>query len=306
MTGKRYIKPLKDFSAYRALRMLLRCKAVQPAFRYFLKSYGGNYLLLRFRQRWGITKIPILNTAHKLDDRIPFDGKKLCAYSDFARFILRNVALLFEKLEKEAAEAAVSRLLRLLGGCYKKSAAVYQFCLSSTRYPPERGRRIFFRPNLVASSYLCMPGLHTVIAAALYVFMRHELHFLPLPEQTALLSEIHRGAMAAVESALFIKQQNIHGVAAALFLLSAAGISDFTDFDAEAFINSLFESDSGIENSDIFEIRSAILNLYRSFLEESKNAAEWQRPIYRWCKDFAEKTCQQDAFHRLELQLDLI
>lgn len=288
--------------------MLLSTQEIRSAVRSFFKSFADNYLLLAFRQRWGLTKIPTLRTAHELDRRIPFDRKRGSAYSDYAGFILRTVALLFEELEPVHAEGAVCRLFRLFGGCYAKSAAVYRFCLSSTRETGERRGRICIRPNPFAPADLCMPGVQVALIAALFAFVRKELptSTLPLPEQAALLSEIQRGALAVIESALFVKRHNVHGVAAAFFLLTAGLEADFSSFYAESFINSLFDSESGMENSDIFEIRSYIFNTYHSFLEESKTSAEWQHPLYRWFRDYAEKTGQQDAFHRLELQLDLI
>ncbi|MGP1459558.1 MAG: hypothetical protein ACTTKL_09645 [Treponema sp.] len=287
-------------------------KATKQACAYFLSNVWNNFFALQQKQKFRLSKIPVINVDHPLDEKIPFVKNKMQAYSDFVGLFLRVISMFLKKLNRHTAGKLCSYFLIFIGSLYANAAFVYRFCMTTTSRPKYQSGFKFLLIRLLDPHLLCVPSLHVAIAAGVYAFVRQAFADIPdsgisPEEKERFLSEIYRGALEITESVLFVKQHSVNCVAAALYMVSTMnGEGFFSEEDALRFIEKLFSESAELYEDDAREIREYTARMYSSLLADYQTAAEWQNPLFRWIKNYAEQTEQTADLTRLELQLELM
>ena len=303
---------MEKFSAIKPFFTMPFYQATKQACSYFLSNVWNNFFVLQQKQKFRLSKIPVIFVDHPLDEKIPFVKNKIQAYSDFVGLFLRVISLFFKKLNRHTAGKLCSYFLIFIGSLYANAAFVYRFCMTTTRRPKYKSGFKFLLIHLFDPHFLCVPSLHVAIVSGVYAFVRQAFADIPdtdiLPEEKErFLSEIYRGALEITESVLFVKQHSINCVASALYMVSTMNGDDFfSSDDAQQFIEKLFSESAELYEDDAAAVREYMAAMYSALIADYQTAPEWQNPLFRWIKNYAEQTGQTSDLSRLELQLELM
>ena len=289
--SKKFHKPLAGYSVVRTFFWhFINPKTSKHSFK-FIGEAWTNFFMIQQKQKFGRTKIPVVNVEHPLDDTIPFVPEKVEIYLDFVGFFIRILSMIKKSFPKNTRYQKCAEFVDFLSTLYHSASEVYNQRLSTTNRPHYKNNFHFWVIYTFDPHFLCVPSLHIAIVAGSYAFVRKIFAtneaIISNSEKDTILNEIYNGAVNIAESVLFIKQHSINCVAGALYMLSAIFQEDFfSETDALNFVNSLFKnndsnSDSCMEESCKTEIRSYIITLYKKLLSESKSpqTTSWQTPV---------------------------
>lgn len=295
-------RPIRSYSPVTPFLVLPFRRASASAVRGLLKNVLTEFFFLQQREKFGLAKIPVISADHALDDKIPFTPEKVSVYMDFVPFFLRPLSMLIRRLGAKKAAPACADFVRMIAGLYRLAGSVYRVCMSTTRRPDYKRGGLFrlihgFDPHL-----LCVPSLHVSIVTACYVYFRELLSRKDFEEEfseeerKSYLEELYGGASAITESVLLVKQHSVNCIAAALYMMTAAGSGNrLTPDDAVRFIGGLFADAPEILPSDRAEIAEYIQSLYERLLLESSGCDDWREPLFRWFQTYAAETGQSPA-----------
>lgn len=294
--SKEFQKPLAEHPVVRTFFWhFINPKTSKHSFK-FVNEAWMNFFMIQQKQKFGRTKIPVVNVEHPLDDTIPFVPEKVEIYLDFVGFFIRILSMIKRSFPKNTRYQRCSEFVDFLSTLYHSASEVYNKTLSTTNRPHYKNNFHFWVIYTFDPHFLCVPSLHIAIVAGSYAFVRKifatDEAIISNSEKDTILNEIYTGAVNIAESVLFIKQHSINCVAAALYMLSAIFHEDFfSEADAVNFVNALFKNnDSNMEESSKAEIRSYIINLYKKLLLENKSTqtTQWQKAILDFLEGYGE------------------
>ena len=111
--------------------------------------------------------------------------------------------------------------------------------------------------------------------------------FLSDEEKNSILEEIYGGAVAIIETVLYVKQHSINCVAAALYMLTfSEGKGFFSAADADKITGDLFALQDDVEASAKDEIRSYISGLYKKLASAGETSSSWQKPVLDFLRQY--------------------
>ncbi|MDR2048841.1 MAG: hypothetical protein LBP69_05250 [Treponema sp.] len=275
-----HVKPVWKILVYSLLKKRLRKVFVSCVFTVARFFFLPQYRALLFPKR-----IPVSQTDHPLDDRIPFNPRWVNIYLDFVAFWIRIAGFLFLQYGKKGLEPAFE-FAQSIARLYTFAAQVYRKNLSTTYRPRYLKGIRFLLIHMTDPHLMCIPSLHVMIVIRGYTAFRRIL--VSMNDQNryaAELESVKRQALNITQAILYVKQHSVNCVSAAMYAMSRFEPELFPPEEAELFIKGLFSSGSGIpegdavKEEDIPEIRGHIVRLYRRFVEEGKNAGHWTEPL---------------------------
>lgn len=282
-------KPFSNFSALKTFWRLFSISQNRKELPFLAKSVISNFFTIQQKQKFKITRIPVVNVEHRLDKNIPFVPSKIKIYLDFIWFTARTMDMLFSKLEKEKAASTLAEFEKFMANLYQQAGSIYSKTLSTTDRPKYFATPRFLIIHIFDPHLLCVPSLHVAIAAGTWAFARKILNSTEINkvEIQEILDEIYFGARKISESVLYVKQHSINCVAAALYFLAATNEKDFfSEKDAENFIESLFQDAADIFPSDVQEIHEYMKKMLKGLVKENKKSEEWQQPVLNWLHSY--------------------
>jgi hypothetical protein len=267
-------------------RPVLRAAALRCA-----ASALGDFFGLQFRAAWAPGRVRVTSVDHPLDDAVPFQPRRVAVYLDFVFFWIRAAGYLSARYGRRA-DAAAAAFIDGMGELYRRAAAIYRANLSTTRRPVYLARPRFLVIHLADPHLLCVPSLHVMVAVRAYT------HFRALAAALAAdaglgpgadaerAAELRAGALAIVESVLYVKQHSVNCLPAAFYAMTRYDPELFPPEEAEAFIADLFASETVPAAADAASIRAHILALYRGFV--AAESADWRTPILDFLRGYRE------------------
>ena len=223
--------------------------------------------------------IPIANVEHPLDETIPFDKREVAVYLDFISFWTRAAYFLIKRYGRGGVRDAAA-YIDGMGGLYGWAAGIYRKCLSTTNRPPFVLNPRFIFIHLTDPHLLCIPSIHVMMVIRAYThfraLVRRRREEGILERETATM---RNGAVAITESVLYVKQHSVNCVSASMYVMTRYDPELFPPEEAERFAGDLFRSRGNPGRREAEAIRGHILTLYRRFLEEGREAADWRKPL---------------------------
>ena len=254
-----------------------------------------DFFFLQLHQKYHLTHRPVINVDTEIDKKIPFSPSHVGTYMSFIKFFLRPIDMLNAKLSHKDSTLYICLYLKFLSKIYSNASSIYRFCMTTTSRPKYLKTHKFRTIHLFDPHLLCVPSLHVAICTGAYAWFKQffKLGLIPHEDAEKYLSEIRAGAIAIVESVLFVKQHSVNCIPLALYMLtSTMSKSFFSIQDAIDFIESLFLDSPEISPENRKEIIEYFLYMYDRALLESKYSADWQNCIQHWLIDFAKATGQ--------------
>lgn len=288
--NKKTQKPFADFSASRTFRRMMFIPQNRKELPALVKTVMSNFFIIQQKQKFGITDIPVVQVDHRLDGQIPFVPSKVKIYLDFIWFIARTMDVIFEKIERHTAIAALAEFEKFITELYRQAGTIYSKTLTTTERPKYFSSPRFIIIHAFDPHLLCIPSLHVAIVAGTWAFVRKLLKSTELNqyEIQEFLDEIYFGAIKISESVLYVKQHSINCVTAALYFLTAINEQNFfSEKDAENFIDRLFQDATDIFPSDVQEIHDYMKKMYKALIKDKKKAENWQAPIFSWLNSYS-------------------
>jgi hypothetical protein len=242
-------------------------------YNFFFKQYKG--ALLR--------NIPVVNVEHPLDEKIPFLPHKVDVYLDFVAFWIRTAGFLnsvYPERKMVTADFIVS-----IGKLYKTASSVYAECFSTTKRPLYLGTLRFALIHVFDPHLMCIPSLHVMVVIRTYTTFADIIrNFGDSETYVKQAMELRKRALAITEAVLYVKQHSVNCVAAAMYAMTRFDPPLFTEQEAETFTTNLF-TDSTLAPADASRIREHILALYRRFLDQGKQSADWTEPLLAFLEE---------------------
>ncbi|MDR2021564.1 MAG: hypothetical protein LBQ14_12445 [Treponema sp.] len=246
-----------------------------------------NFFILQYRaalQR----SIPVSRVDHPLDAKIPFLPEWVGIYLDFTFFWIRIIGFILNRYGARG-ERLLGDFIDSMGRLYAFAAEVYAKNLSTTDRPLYFGSLRFILIHAADPHLMCIPSLHVMVMIRSYTGFTAIVR--ELGDEEALASrllEARRGALAITEAILYVKQHSVNCIAAAMYAMSCFDLS-FPPGEAEGFAGDLFTGPGPIRPVDRAAVRDYILDLYRRFLNEGKNASSWEEPLLRFLRASPKK-----------------
>lgn len=284
-------KPLARFSVLRSYLILPFSRKTAGHFFRFIGGVITNFFLIQQKQKIGSTHIPVVHVDHPLDEKIAFTPGKVKIYLDFVGFFIRIFSMLLKRLGLKTGLKYCADFFDFLTRLYKNAGSVYSQCLTTTDRPHYKKNLRFLVIHLFDPHLLCVPSLHVAIVAGCWAFVRDVFSqkdvFLSDEEKNSILEEIYGGAVAIIETVLYVKQHSINCVAAALYMLTfSEGKGFFSAADADKITGDLFALQDNVEASAKDEIRSYISGLYKKLASAGETSSSWQKPVLDFLRQY--------------------
>jgi hypothetical protein len=281
-----HVKPVWKILAASLLKKRLGKAFVDCAFTAIRLFFLPQYRAVLFPKR-----VPLSQTDHPLDDRIPFNPRWVKIYLDFVAFWIRIVGFLRERYGKNGTESAL-RFIQSIERLYVFAAQLYRKNLSTTRRPRYLKGIRFFLIHMTDPHLMCIPSLHVMIVIRGYTAFRQILASMNDGESCAgELESVKRQALNITQAILYVKQHSVNCIPAAMYAMSRFDPALFPAEEAEIFAKALFSPRDGlpegdaVKAEDVSEIRRHIAGLYHRFVEEGKNAKHWTEPLLGFLKN---------------------
>jgi hypothetical protein len=272
---------IKSFAGRRLRGTCLRC----------LLYIVRDFFLLQYRAALFPRLIPVSQSDHPLDERVPFNPRWVVIYLGFVSYWIRIAGFITARYGKNGVETA-RRFVESIGNLYEFAAQVYRKNLSTTKRPRYLKRFRFLMIHLFDPHLMCIPSLHVMIVIRGYtVFRALAAGGVESSRDPLLLAEtekLRRAALDITQAVLYVKQHSINCISAAMYAMSRFEAALFPPDEAEVFVNGLFcpsganPGGAEVRKEDIPVIRTHILELYRSFMEEGKKDDDWRTPLFRF------------------------
>jgi hypothetical protein len=267
--------------------------ALRSAFFKCVPSIFYHFFFYQHRASFLPGRIPVSQVDHPLDEKVPFLPSWIHIYIDFTAFWIRVISFFLRRYGRKAY-TPVKEFILSMGELYAFAGIVYRKNLSTTIRPFYIANPSFFLIHLVDPHLMCIPSLHVMVVIHTYTMFMVMAKSLgqedTLREQA---QEMKQGALAISRAILFVKQHSVNCIAAALYAMNCYIPENFSQTDAEGFIDLLFSPDISanlrapivrISDADQTEIKNHILSLYRAFLREKEKASSWEDVLVNFLK----------------------
>lgn len=287
-------KSIKNFSPLPTWIVSLTHPKIIPHSIAYIHAVAADFFGIQFLRKLKLVRIPILNVETPLDNKVPFVPQCIDDYLGFVNFWIRPLAMLIKILGTKKAAPYLVKYFSLLKKSYKYASQIYRFCMTTTNRPLYKKRTSFVVMRMLDPHYLCVPSLHIAIVILCYAFFRDVLQKENFTsEQRELWTrEIYEGAIKIAETVLYVKQHSVNCIPAALYMMTKILPKNFSEKDAQKFLDDMFATRNNIPESSREEIVNYMKDIFERFYEEGKNSAEWNLPIKNWMKEYARKTEQ--------------
>jgi len=277
--------------------------SIRKSFCIGVPSIFFNFFLRQYHAALLPGKVPVTNVDHPLDAKIPFTPSWVTIYLDFVNFWIRMLSFFLRRYRRRAY-VQVGALIESMGELYAFASEVYRRNFSTTKRPFYIARPRFFLIHLLDPHLMCIPSLHVMVA--IHAYTQFQIIAKSLGEEEKLkeqAQEMREGALAISQAILFVKQHSVNCIPAALYAMTCFNPSVFTPEEAEAFTAQLFSPapdkskmptgcrvhpaaspSTNLPQSDIAEIKSHILTLYRRFISEGRTATFWGEPLVNFLR----------------------
>lgn len=289
---------IKNFSPLPTWIASLTHPKIVPHTVAYIHAVTADFFGIQFLRKLKLVRIPILNVETPLDNKVPFVPQCINDYLGFVNFWIRPLAMLIKILGTKKAAPYLAKYFSLLRKSYKYASQIYRFCMTTTNRPLYKKRTSFVVMRMLDPHYLCVPSLHIAIVILCYAFFRDVLQKENFTrEQRELWTrEIYEGAIKIAETVLYVKQHSVNCIPAALYMMTKILPKNFSENDAQKFLDDMFVTRDNISENSREEIVNYMKDIFARFYEEGKNSAEWNLPIKNWMKEYARKTEQLNLF----------
>ncbi|MDR3302035.1 MAG: hypothetical protein LBT01_05845 [Spirochaetaceae bacterium] len=276
MSRKTLLRRHAAFSVFKIFSYLALWKAALTCLFLVLK----NFFFLQYKTALFSGKIPLSDADNPLDEAIPFKPDWVAVYMDFATFWIRTQGFLLETFGK-TAHPYVKDFIFSMGRLYQTAAEVYRLNVSTTKRPAYYGNFHFIVIHLIDPHLMCIPSLHVMVMIRTYTKFRAMLGALGADAQFAAEIEAARKhAIAITESILYVKQHSVNCIPAAMYAMTRFDSKLFPPEEGARFVDALFQDGAdGISSEKSIEIKTCIAALYKQFLDEGEQAADWKAPL---------------------------
>ena len=300
-------KSVYDESPFYAIFKALTVPSLRTITLRCVKSILYNFFFRQFRAAFLPGRVPVSLVEDPLDQKIPFVPSWVNFYLDFVFFWIRILSFLFHNFKRRSFDY-VRDFIVSIGKLYAFAADSYKKNFSTTKRPFYIKRPRFFLIHMVDPHLMCIPSLHIMLVIFTYTRFRKILRSLNQEEtHTEQIEELQCGAIAITHAVLYVKQHSINCIAAALYAMTCFDKELFPVQEAEKFTALLFQESGGykgagkkkianykvrpeaapktkISAEDAAQIRAHILNLYYRFMEEGKEAKNWEEPLLNFMR----------------------
>ena len=250
----------------------------------YLKSVAEDFFILQFACKFKFIKIPIVHVDNPLDQKVPFNPRRIADYLGFVNYWIRPLGLLICELGRNKAIPHLKDFYRRLTKAYKSASEIYRFRLSTTDRPHYKRRIYFAGVHMLDPHYLCVPSLHITIVCLTYSFMRKVFESERFSEEKKSLwnQELYAGAVNIGETVLYVKQHSVNCVSAALYMTRKIFSDLFSKEDALGFLDSMFQKSRDIPSQDKEMVVGYMKSLYLQFESEGESCDDWKEPVKKW------------------------
>ncbi|MDR1215953.1 MAG: hypothetical protein LBK25_04645 [Treponema sp.] len=283
-------RKISSLSAKRCVLSLFWDKITSKVCSPCVRKIFYNFFFRQYKAKL-LRNVPVVNVDHILDEKIPFLPSKINIYLDFTAFWVRAANFLLKiGSKKEAADFVAS-----IGKLYAFAAEVYAKHLSTTKRPRYLRTFRFMLIHAFDPHLMCIPSLHVMVVV--FAYKKFTVSTSAFERQK---SELKDGALAIIESVLYVKQHSVNCVAAAFYALSRFDEALFPPREIKALTAHLF-TDGTIPEPDASLIREHILTLYRKFLSEGQDQS-WEKPLLDFLAAFHINHRGRKVYQRKELK----
>lgn len=288
------VKSIKNFSPLPTWIVSLTHPKIIPHSIAYLHAVAADFFGIQFLRKLKLVRIPILNVETPLDNKVPFVPHYINDYLGFVNFWIRPLAMMIKILGTKKAAPYLVKYFSLLKKSYKYASQIYRFSMTTTNRPLYKKRTSFVVMRMLDPHYLCVPSLHIAIVILCYAFFRDILQKedFTCKQRELWTREIYEGAIKIAETVLYVKQHSVNCIPAALYMMTKILPKNFSESDAQKFLDDMFATRGNIPESSREEIVNYMKDIFARFYEEGKNSAEWNLPIKNWMKEYALKTEQ--------------
>jgi len=278
---------------------------IRPAFKKVIKSIFYNFFFCQHKNAFFKGKLPVTAVDHLLDGKIPFTPSWVSIYIDFTQLWVRLLTFFLRRYGRKAL-APIRDFIFSMGDLYEFAAVIYRKNLSTTKRPFYIGRPRFLIIHLLDPHLYCIPSLHVMVVIQAYKMFSVIAKQMGDEEKLKPQAlEMKAGALAISQAILFVKQHSVNCIPAALYAMTNFNPDLFPPQEAENFTNLLFSEykvnynvpancrvypsaspKNYLSSEDKAQIKSYILKLYYSFLEEQKKCASWDEPLINFLKNY--------------------
>lgn len=278
------IKPLEKFSPLPTWFVSLGHPKVILRSVSYLRAVAQDFFILQFLRKFKFTKTPIVHVDNPLDEKIPFNTRKIADYLGFVQYWIRPLGLLIRTLGVKKAVPHLSDFYRCMTKAYKSAAKIYRFRLSTTDRPHYKRRIYFAGVHLLDPHYLCVPSLHITIVCLTYTFMRKVFEEENYSQEQKDLwnNSLYDGAVNIAETVLYVKQHSVNCVSAAIYMMTQIFPTLFSKEEGLAFLDSMFKNSADIPQEDKSKVIEYMKSLFLQFLDERKSCSDWSDPVKNW------------------------
>ena len=272
---------------------IVTAPSVYPLFGVIIKDFFA----LQFLEKWRILKIPVVHVDHPLDKKVPFTPERVGIYFDFINIWIRPLSMLLARFGRKRGLPLCREWIERLRRTYKEAARFYRFSLSTTDRPKYLKSPAFLKIHLLDPHFCCVPSLHIAIVVLCFAFYRDlfEREGFTAEEKEKWNAELYENAVAIAETVLYVKQHSVNCIPAALYMMTRIHGDIISTDDCINFINSLFQNQTDIPESDKREINKHIQYMYERFYLEGLHYEDWREPVQRWISSYEEMQKSADV-----------
>lgn len=287
----RKTKALKDFKTFPTWFVSLTSPTVFVEMISYLRTVAWDFFSIQFLRKFKFLRTPIVHVDNPLDQKVPFNPRRIADYLAFVNFWIRPLALLVTTLGIKKSVPRLTEFYYYIKRAYKNASDIYRFRFSTTNRPHYKRRIYFAGVHMLDPHLLCVPSLHITVVCLTYSFMRKvfEEENYSAEEKMAWNKELYDGAVNIAETVLYVKQHSVNCIPAALYMTTKLFPALFFYDDALAFLDSMFQKSQDIAKDDREQIILYMKKLFIQFSEEGKKCQDWKEPIKKWLINYGKR-----------------
>ena len=278
------IKHVSDFKTFPTWFLSLTNPIALVSLVSYLRIVTRDFFLIQFLRKFKFTKIPIVHVDNPLDQKVPFNTRRIADYLSFVNFWIRPLGLTIQTLGRRRALPHLLGFFKCLNKAYTNAASIYRFRLSTTDRPHYKRRIYFAGVHMLDPHYLCVPSLHITVVCLTYSFMRNVFAKEGYSKEQVELwnQELYAGAVNIAETVLYVKQHSVNCVSAALYMVAKIFPAMFNKQEALDFLDSMFKKSADIPPQDKKEVVDYMKSLFLEFYDQGEACSDWTEPVKKW------------------------
>lgn len=295
------IKHLSEFKTFPTWFLSLTNPFALVALTSYLRVVTRDFFMIQFLRKFKFIRIPIVHVDNPLDQKVPFNTRRIADYLSFVNFWIRPLGLVIQTLGRRRALPHLVKFFESIRKAYINAAGIYRFRLSTTDRPHYKRRIYFAGVHMLDPHYLCVPSLHITVVCLAYSFMRKVFEQENYSKEQADLwnQELYAGAVNIAETVLYVKQHSVNCISAALYMTVKIFPSMFTKQDALGFLDSMFQKSTDIPPQDKKQVVDYMKGLFLEFYEQGEASSDWKEPVKKWLIK-CEKSADNSKYGRPE------